>query len=68
MASGNKGGFVPLDVMSWALRAGRMCARVVDPRHSRRTVVVMLLWFFLVSSAWIVNLNSRGVNRPHVDE
>ena len=68
MASGNKGGFVPLDVMSWALRAGRMCARVVDPRHSRRTAVVMLLWFFLVSSAWIVNLNSRGVNRPHGDE
>ncbi len=35
---------------------------------SRSTVVVMLLWFFLVSSAWVFNLNSRGVNRPHVDE
>ena len=65
MLPGNKGGFVPSSFISRALRTGQTYVRMVD---SRSTVVVMLLWFFLVSSAWIFNLNSRGVNRPHGDE
>ena len=43
-------------------------AHAVDIVNSRRTVVVISLVFLLVSSAWIFNLNSRGVNRPHGDE
>ena len=43
-------------------------AHAVDIVNSRRAVVVISLVFLLVSSAWIFNLNSRGVNRPHVDE
>ena len=45
--------------------AWRTYVRVVD---SRGAGVVLLLAFFVVSSAWVFNLNSRGVNRPHVDE
>ena len=65
MAPGNKGGPVRSSSMLRALRAGQTYVRMVE---SRRTVLVMLLWFFLVSSAWVFNLNSRGVNHPHVDE
>ena len=65
MALGSKGGFVRSSSISRALRAGQTYARMVE---SRRTVLVMLLWFFLVSSAWVFNLNSRGMNHPHVDE
>ena len=65
MALGNKGGFVRSSSILRALRAGQTYVRMVE---SRRTVLVMLLWFFLVSSVWVFNLNSRGVNHPHVDE
>ena len=44
------------------LRSGQTYMRIVD---SPATGVVMLLLFFLVSSAWIVNLNSRSVSSPH---
>ena len=65
MALGNKGGFVRSSSIVRSLRAGQTYARMVE---SRRTVLVMLLWFFLVSSAWVFNLNSRGVNHPRGDE
>ena len=65
MALGNKGGFVRPSSILRALRTGQTYVRMVE---SRRTVLVMLLWFFLVSSAWVFNLNSRGVNHPHGDE
>ena len=44
------------------LRSGQTYMRIVD---SPATGLVMLLLFFLVSSAWIVNLNSRSVSSPH---
>ena len=44
------------------LRSGQTYIRIVD---SPATGLVMLLLFFLVSSAWIVNLNSRSVSSPH---
>ena len=65
MALGNRGGFVRSSSISRALRVGQTYVRMVE---SRRTVLVMLLWFFLVSSAWVFNLNSRGVNHPRGDE
>ena len=65
MALGSKGRFARSSSILRSLRAGQTYARMVE---SRRTVLVMLLWFFLVSSAWVFNLNSRGVNHPHVDE
>ena len=65
MALGNKGGFVRSSSILRDLRTGQTYVRMVE---SRRTVLVMLLWFFLVSSAWVFNLNSRGVNHPHGDE
>ena len=65
MALGNKGGFVRPSSILRALRTGQTYVRMVE---SRRTALVMLLWFFLVSSAWVFNLNSRGVNHPHGDE
>ena len=65
MALGNKGGFVRSSSILRDLRTGQTYVRMVE---SRRTVLVMLLWFFLVSSAWVFNLNSRGVNHPYVDE
>ena len=65
MSPENKGGQVLSDFLSRTLRTLQTCARVID---SRRTVLVMLPVFFLVSSAWIFNLNSRQVNRPQGDE
>ena len=65
MALGNKGGFVRSSSILRDLRTGQTYVRMVE---SRRTALVMLLWFFLVSSAWVFNLNSRGVNHPHGDE
>ena len=44
------------------LRSGQTYIRIVD---SPATGLVMLLLFFLVSSAWIVNLNSHSVSSPH---
>ncbi len=46
----------------------RTHARLVRLVDSRGAGIVLLLTFFVVSSAWVFNLNSRGVNRPHVDE
>ena len=65
MSPENKGGQVLSDFLSRALRTLQTCARMID---SRSTVIVMLPVFFLVSSAWVFNLNSRSVNRPQVDE
>ena len=65
MALGNKGGFVRSSSILRDLRTGQTYVRMVE---SRRTALVMLLWFLLVSSAWVFNLNSRGVNHPHADE
>ena len=44
------------------LKSGQTYIRIVD---SPATGIVMLLLFFLVASAWIVNLNSRSVSSPH---
>ena len=65
MALGSNGGFARSSSALRSLRAGQTYVHMVE---SRRTALVMLLWFFLVSSAWVFNLNSRGVNHPHGDE